>query len=65
MIAMHLWAISGLSPIGIYAFGQIAEKQSLHIALWIGAGLLALCWLVCLPYSLKIKETPLDPYSRE
>lgn len=65
VIAMHLWAISGLSPIGIYAFGQIAEKQSLNIALWIGAGLLALCWLVCLPYSLKIKETPLDPYSRE
>jgi MFS family permease len=42
VIAMHLWAISGVAPFGIFAFGWLAEFRSLSVALWTGGSLLIL-----------------------
>lgn len=39
VISMHLWAIAGLSPFGIYLFGQIAERVGLDEALMAGGSL--------------------------
>lgn len=41
VISMHMWAISGLAPLGIYVFGHIAQAYGLDRAMMIGGGLLA------------------------
>lgn len=40
VIAMHLWAISGVAPLGIFAFGWLAELTSLGTAFKAGGILL-------------------------
>ncbi|MBS1722060.1 MAG: MFS transporter [Armatimonadetes bacterium] len=42
VISMHMWAISGLAPAGVFAFGIISEWRGIPIALWTGGGLLLL-----------------------
>lgn len=63
VIAMHLWAISGLAPIGIYVFGQLAEHsspdktKSLDLALITGGVLL----LVATIWAWVARQNVTDP----
>ncbi len=36
VIAMHVWALSGLAPVGTLAFSWFAQETNLHLALLIG-----------------------------
>ena len=60
-ISMHMWAISGIGPFGVYAFGQLAERQGIEWALRLGAGLLlgvaAVAWVG--RRSLEADEAPM------
>ena len=38
VLSMHMWAIMGVSPIGMLLFGWISTKASLPVAFWIGGG---------------------------
>jgi len=38
VLSMHMWAIMGVSPIGILAFGWISRQTSLQVAFLIGGG---------------------------
>lgn len=38
VLAMHIWALSGLSPFGILFFGWLAHRTSLELALHVGGG---------------------------
>jgi hypothetical protein len=38
VLSMHIWALSGLSPFGVYAFGFLAQKAGLPITLEVGGG---------------------------
>lgn len=42
VLAMHIWAVSGSAPIGIYTSGIMAERLGLPVALQTG-GVLVLC----------------------
>lgn len=39
-ISMHVWAISGIGPFGVYLFGQLSQKVGIDAALQAGGGLL-------------------------
>lgn len=39
VIAMHIWALSGLGPFGTLLFGWIAQAVSIPAAIWLGGGL--------------------------
>ena len=39
VISMHIWALSGIGPLGIYPFGWLAEHKGLPFALQLSAGL--------------------------
>lgn len=39
VLSMHIWALNGLGPIGILAFGYIAEQISMPFSLQLGGGL--------------------------
>lgn len=41
LIAMHFWAISGVSPFGVFAFGWLAEATSNSVSLLTGGSILA------------------------
>lgn len=38
VLAMHIWALSGLSPFGVLFFGWLAHRTSLELALHVGGG---------------------------
>lgn len=38
VISMHIWALSGIGPLGIYPFGWLAEHMGLPFALRLSAG---------------------------
>lgn len=40
LIAMHFWAISGVSPFGVFAFGWLAEATSNQVSLLTGGSIL-------------------------
>ena len=40
VLAMHMWALNGLGPFGILAFGYIAQRVNLPIALQIGGAII-------------------------
>lgn len=44
-IAMHIWALSGLNPIGAILFGWIAREATIPVALQIGGACVILCAL--------------------
>lgn len=37
VISMHIWALSGIGPIGVYPFGWLAEHKGLPMALQVSA----------------------------
>lgn len=39
VISMHIWALSGVGPLGVYPFGLLAEHYGLKLALMWSAGL--------------------------
>ena len=39
VISMHIWALSGIGPLGVYPFGWLAERYGLPFALQLSAGL--------------------------
>lgn len=39
VLSMHIWALSGVGPLGVYPFGLLAEHYGLKIALGWAAGL--------------------------
>lgn len=41
VLSMHMWAITGVSPLGILLFGWISRQSSLQMAFWIGGGVVA------------------------
>lgn len=45
VISMHMWAISGIAPIGVFAFGVLAQNHGLPVALALGGVILLLCWV--------------------
>jgi MFS family permease len=50
VISMHVWALSGLGPLGTYIFGWIAEHYGIALSMQIGAvglgiGVIAFGWL--------------------
>ncbi len=42
VISMHIWALTGAAPFGIFGFGYLAQKVGLPIALQVGSGLVLL-----------------------
>ena len=42
VLAMHIWALAGMSPFGILFFGWLASKTSLQTSLHAGGALLLL-----------------------
>ena len=50
VLSMHIWALSGVGPLGVYPFGLLAEHFGLKYALaWAAAltgGLAAAAWLI-------------------
>lgn len=42
VISMHMWAISGIAPLGVFVFGLVAKWHGLRASLWIGGGILVL-----------------------
>ncbi|MBS1727294.1 MAG: MFS transporter [Armatimonadetes bacterium] len=57
VISMHIWALSGIGPIGVYPFGWIAEHKGLPFALQLSAGLMVLLtiWAWTSKLSLEAK----------
>lgn len=39
VLSMHVWALSGIGPFGIFGFGYLAERQGLPFAFQLGGGL--------------------------
>lgn len=56
VLSMHMWAISGLAPIGIYSFGWAAELIGLRTALQIGGVVLFVCWLLAFLNRRSLRE---------
>lgn len=56
VIALHLWALAGLSPIGIFFFGWLAESASLNFALWTGGALMLLSSIAAWIYGRQVKD---------
>lgn len=46
VLAMHVWALNGLGPLGTLLFAWLAEATDIHVALQVGGGLvfLAAMW---------------------
>ena len=42
VISMHIWALSGVGPLGVYPFGVIAERYGLDFALRLSFGFMIL-----------------------
>lgn len=49
VLSMHIWALSGIGPVGVFAFGLVAEEFGLPVALGIGGGVMvvagAIAWM--------------------
>jgi MFS family permease len=39
VLSMHIWALSGVGPLGVYPFGLLAETHGLKLALAVAGGL--------------------------
>lgn len=56
VLSMHMWAISGLAPVGIFLFGWIAELVGLRLALQLGGMVLFVSWLVAFFNRKSLRE---------
>ena len=56
VLSMHMWAIMGVSPIGILAFGWISRQTSLQVAFLIGGGAIGVGAIVGWLYRGLVQE---------
>lgn len=56
VISMHMWAISGLAPIGVFVFGYVSEWYGISTALATGGALLAMSFVWSLTQQKHIVE---------
>ncbi len=56
VLAMHLWAIAGLAPFGVFTFGWVAEEFSLSAALLVGGSILLACSALGWRYGGRVAE---------
>lgn len=59
VISMHMWAISGLAPIGVFVFGYVSEWFGISAALTCGGTLLAFAFLWSLTRQKHVVEPQL------
>lgn len=56
LIAMHFWAISGVSPIGVLVFSWMADRTSNQVSLLVGGSLLAITTLWAWTQKGRVQE---------
>jgi MFS family permease len=56
LIAMHFWAIAGVSPFGIFAFSWLADRTSNSVSLMAGGSILSLITIWAWTQRSKVKE---------
>ncbi len=56
VLSMHIWALSGVGPIGIYFFGWLAKRASIPIALGTGATLVLISAIVAVLFGDPLRE---------
>jgi MFS family permease len=44
VLSMHIWAIAGLAPVGVFGFGWLSEAIGLPVALRIGGAIVVAVW---------------------
>jgi MFS family permease len=56
VLSMHIWAISGLAPLGVIAFGWVSEAVGLPNALLGGGLALLTAWVLALASRSQLRE---------
>lgn len=59
LIAMHFWAIAGVSPFGIFAFSWLADRTSNSVSLMAGGAILSVITVWAWTQRSKVKEPQL------